>query len=254
MKPYALFLWLACVGLECLLLLRAWASAWFRKYYCFAFYIVVVFIQDLFFLVIYFFKFKYYAPVYWYGEFFSVLVGCGVCWEIFRLVLGRYPGAGHMARNLLVFALAMAFVKGLADVWSGELPWSGTAIELERNLRAIQASSLILLALLSGYYRVPIGRNVKGIFVGYGFFIATSVLTLTLRASLGNAFQAAWVFLQPFCYFAVLGIWSAALWTYEPILSSELQPRIEEDYRSLALVTRKGLRQARRFLGKAMHP
>jgi hypothetical protein len=98
------------------------------------------------------------------------------------------------------------------------------------------------------------GRNVKGIFTGYGLFIATSVVTLTLRASLGNAFQSAWVFLQPLCYTAVLGIWCRSLWNYAPVPAPQLRPKIEEDYQSLALMTRKGLLQARAFLGKSMRP
>ncbi len=254
MKPYELFLWLACVALESLLLVRGWVSEWFRKYPFFFAYLACVFIQDIFFLMIYLFHFKYYAPIYWYGEFFSLVIGCCVAWEIFRLVLGRYPGAGRMARNMLVVALIMVLTKSLGDAWNGSVPWPGTAIELERNLRAIQALSLIVLASLSAYYEIPIGRNVKGIFIGYGLFVATSVMTLTLRASLGETFQGAWIFLQPFCYAAVLSLWSAALWKYErgPLL--EGQPKIEEDYQSVARVTRKGLHQARAFLCKAMRP
>jgi hypothetical protein len=254
MKPYQLFLWLACVALESLVLLRGWASQWLSKYPFFSAYLACVFIQDIFFLVIYLFHFKYYAPIYWYGEFFSLFLGCCVAWEIFHLVLGGYPGAGRMARNVLLFTLIVVFTKGLADAWNGNVPWPSTELELERNLRAIQALSLIVLAVLSAYYKIPIGRNVKGIFGGYGLFIASSVITLTLRTSLGKTFQSAWVFLQPLCYVAVLGVWCNALWKYGH--SPQLEPRakIENDYQSIVVVTRKGLVQARSFLGKTMRP
>jgi hypothetical protein len=254
MKLYALYSWLACIGLEGLLLVRSWVSGWFRKYPFFLAYIMCVFIQDLFLLMIYFLRFKYYAPIYWYGEFFSIVIGCGVTWEVFRLVLGRYPGAGRMACNVLLFALIMVCTKGVVDAWSGSLPWPSTAIELERNLRGIQALALIVLGALSVYYAIPIGRNVKGIFIGYGLFIGTNVITLTLRASLGETFQAAWVFLQSFCYAAVLGTWCTALWKYQDNRQLESQAEIEEDYQSVVLMTRKGVIQARAFLGKAMRP
>jgi len=216
--------------------------------------VVSVFTQDVFLLVIYLFKFKYYRSLYWYGEFISIAIGCGVSWEIFRLVLGRYPGAGRMARNVLLFVIIMVCTKGLANAWNGAVAWPGTAIELERNLRAIQALSLIVLAVLSSHYAIPMVRNVKGIFVGYALFIATSVMTLTLRASLGTTFRTAWEFFQPFCYAAVLGIWCTALWSYERGPQLETQSKIEADYQSIVLVTRKGLSQARALLGKAMRP
>jgi hypothetical protein len=213
-----------------------------------------VFFQDIFLLAVYIFKFKYYTPIYWYAEFFSLLLGCGVTWEIFRLVLGPYPGAGRMARNVLLFVLIMALSKGLVGTWNGDVSWAITLVEIERNLRAVQAVSLIALALLISYYRVPLGRYAKGIFTGYGIFIATIVLTLTLRASIGRAFHGTWVFVQPACYVAALGIWCFSLWAEEhsPLVGSH--GRIEQDYQSLALATRKGLLQAREFLGKAMRP
>jgi len=99
-----------------------------------------------------------------------------------------------------------------------------------------------------------LGRYAKGIFAGYGIFIATMVMTLTLRASIGQTFEAAWVFVQPLCYVAALGIWCLSLWTEERSPVEESLPKIEEDYQSLALLTRKGLLQAREFLGKAIRP
>ncbi len=249
-----LVLWFASVALEGLLLVRGWTSGWFRKYPVFFAYLACVFIQDIVFLMIYFFHFQYYSSVYWYGECISLVMGCGVTWEIFHLVLGRFPGVGRMARNVLLFALIMVFTKVLDGAWNGSVLWPSTAIELERNLRAMQALALIVLAGLSAYYRIPIVRNVKGIFGGYAMFVATSVLTLTLRASLGKTFQTSWVFLQPFCYTAVLAIWCAALWKYDRSTALETQAKIEEDYQSLTRATRNGLVQVRAFLGKAMRP
>jgi hypothetical protein len=249
-----LFLWFAGIALESLLLMRALASGWFKRYPFFFIYLVWVFVQDLFFLAVYIFNFQDYTPLYWGAEFFSVLMGCAVSWEIFHLVLGRYPGAGRVARNVLLGALIVAIIKGLIESWTGETSWPSTAVEIERNLRAIQAVSLIVLTVLCFYYVIPIARNIKGIFAGYGLFIATSVLALTLRASLGDAFQAFWVFLQPLCYLAALAVWSRSLWRYEPAPSLELQSRIEADYQSLALATRNGLVRTRTFLGKSMRP
>jgi hypothetical protein len=159
-----------------------------------------------------------------------------------------------MARNVLLFVLIVTLSRGLVGTWNGDVPWAFTLVELERNLRAIQAVSLIVLALLITYYRIPIGRYAKGIFAGYGIFVATIVLTLTLRASIGRAFQGTWVLVQPVCYDVVLGIWCLSLWAEERSPLVESQARIEQDYQSVALLTRKGLLQAREFLGKAIRP
>jgi hypothetical protein len=253
MSSYALSFWLAGVALEGTILSRALVVGWFKKCPFFFVYLASVFVQDVFFLAVYSFKFRYYRPIYWYAEFFSLLMGCGVTWEIFRLILGRYPGAGRMARNVLATVFLVVLSKGLVGIWNGDTPWGVTFVELERNLRAVQGLSLIVLALLIAYYRVPLGRYAKGIFAGYGIFIATTVMTLTLRHSMGRAFQDAWVFMQPHCYAVCLGIWCVFLWSEEPSPVEQSHSKIEDDYQGLALLTRRSLVQAREFLGRAIH-
>ena len=61
-----------------------------------------------------------------------------------------------MARDVLLLVLIMVSTKGFGNAWNGEVPWQTAAIELERNLRAIQALSLIVLSVLTRYYAVPL--------------------------------------------------------------------------------------------------
>jgi len=251
MNFYALLLWLLGPLLEALILARGIQTGWFTKYRAFSAYVGCVLIQDVLFMGVYFLRFNDYGWIYWWGELFSVALGVGVTWGIFGLILGPYPGANRMARNVLTVVIVMTFSANLADAWRGQLLSSGTVIELERNLRVMQAVSLLVLAALAAYYKIPIGRNAKGMFAGYGIFIGTSVITLTLRSSLGESFQRAWVSAQPLCYILTLLIWSAFLWKYEPVTAVDVRPRIEKNYRLLALITRKRVLQARAFLGKA---
>jgi hypothetical protein len=251
MNFYALSLWLTGPLLEALILARGIQAGWFMRYRAFSAYVCCVLIQDVLFLGVYFLRFEDYGRIYWWGELFSVGLGVGVTWEIFGLILGPYPGARRMARNVLAIVIIMTLSANLANAWSGQLLSSGTVIELERNLRVMQALSLLVLAALAAYYKILIGRNAKGMFAGYGIFIGTSVITLTLRSSLGESFQRAWVSAQPVCYILALLIWTAFLWKYEPVPATDAHPRIEEDYKLLALVTRKRVLQARAFLGKA---
>jgi hypothetical protein len=57
-------------------------------------------------------------------------------------VLGRFPGVARMARNVLLFALIVIFIKAVDGAWRGSVPWPSTAMEFERSLRAMQVLSL----------------------------------------------------------------------------------------------------------------
>jgi hypothetical protein len=239
---------------ESVVLIRALVSNWYRQYGFFFAYLACVFFQDLIFGVIYLDAQRYYAPIYWSAEFLSIALGCGVTWEVFRRALKHCPGAGRMARSVFAFALVAAVSKIAVNVWTGISLWPGTMIELERNMRAIQAVFFVGLALLVVYYGIPIGRNLTGILFGYGVFISTSVLNLTLRAFFGSSFQAIWANLQPPCYLAVLVIWSISLWNYQEAPIPSAEPRVETDYEQLVMFTKKGFLRVRAFLGKDLLP
>jgi hypothetical protein len=66
------------------------------------------------------------------------------------------------------------------------------------------------------YYAVPIGDNLRGIALGYGLFVSTSVLNLMLRSYVGSGFQAAWGYLQPLEYLGCEIIWCVFLWWFAP--------------------------------------
>jgi len=90
--------------------------------------------------------------------------------------------------------------------------------------------------------------------LGYGLFISTSVIDLTLRLLLGDSFQKPWQYLQPIFYLAALTVWGLSLWSYQPIPSPATEPRIEADYQFLATTTRKRLFQVRAYLARAIRP
>ncbi len=255
MKFFAASLWLVGPLLESLLVSRALLQGWYKKYPMFFCYLACVLVQDLFFLSIYSFRSEYYASIYWYGQFFSLALGAGVTYEIFVLVLRAYPGAGRMARNVLALSLIIGLCKPFVDAWSGGSVLPLNMVELERNLRGVQAFSLLALAGLVAYYRIPIGRNVRGIFAGYGFFVGSSLAALTLGSSVvGEFYRHTWAALQPTCYIVVLLLWCISVWKYEPAPALAGRNKMEQDYQLLTHATRKGVLQARSFLGKAIRP
>jgi hypothetical protein len=249
----SLAIWLAGLLALALLLIRAVIGGFTRRYTLFYVYVTFVLVTSCFLVFIYFAKPSEYRHFYWYTEFPGVALGCGIVWEIYRGSLGRFPGAARMARSVLFFMLAMVLSKVLVDTWNGTVWWpTGTVVELERDLRAAQAIVLVGLVMIISFYRIPLGQNLWGMMLGYGLFIGTNVITLALRALLGDVFNNAWLYLQPLSYNAMLCVWCIALWSYKPVPVPKTEPRIEQDYHILAAATRKRLVQARTYVRKAM--
>ena len=80
----------------------------------------------------------------------------------------RIPGTARLARNVLALVFAVAVGKALAASLRGPLWWPApTTAELERNLRAVQAFAILGLVILLVAYSIPLGRNLRGIVLGY---------------------------------------------------------------------------------------
>lgn len=254
-RMFSLAVWVLGLVLEGLLLVRAILGGFFKKYPLFYLYVGWVFALSSVRLIIYLAEPAYYRVFYWYTQPFSVLVGCGLVWEVYRQALGRYPGAARMARNLFLFLLVMVLSKIMVNAWNGPVWWqAGTTAELERNMRAVQGTLLIALIIVLAHYAIPLGRNLKGMILGYVLFISTSVIDLTLRLFLGDSFQKSWQYLQPVFYLAALTVWGFTLWSYQTIPLPATASKIEADYQILATTTRKRLLQVRAYLARAIRP
>jgi hypothetical protein len=247
---------LAGILLDSLILCRAFRANLAAKYPLFYTYIACVLVFDVSRIVVY----QLVSPLpfkdfFWATQFLSLVVGYGVILEIMRKALGPYAGAERFARIcvLAVFATVFSFVtfRSLTTPdWSPATCYG----ELERDLRAVQVLVLAGVLTVVSYYRVTLGKNLKGIILGYGLYIAVSVISPALRSYIGPPFEGVWRYTQPYLYFVSQSVWAVALWNYSPNPTPEMPPRLESDYESLALKTRARLGAMRSYIGRTVRP
>lgn len=230
--------------------LQAKILATYRFFYV---YLFSTFVADLIAFILWRLNQASYQSSYWILQFITLLIGCGIILEIFRHVLSPYRGAEKFAMALGLFTFGAIFCFAIAY----RLVVSSTDrafFELERNVRTVQALFLSGILGVVSYYRIPIGKNLRGMISGYGLYIVTSLLTLAVRAYAGPKFNSSWSVIQPLSFDVSLGIWLVALW------SSHLNPApdpaipLESDYEALAARTRRALENMRSHLTKTVRP
>jgi hypothetical protein len=247
---------LAGMLLDLFILYRAFRAKFAVKYPLFYTYVACVFIVDAIRTPVYHLGSPLlFRNVFWATQFLTLVIGYGVILEVIRKALGPYAGAERFARLavLAVFAAVFSFVA--FESWASA-SWSParTYGELERDLRAVQVLVLGGVLTVVSYYRVALGKNLKGIVLGYGFFIAVSVVSPALRSFIGAPFDGVWSVAQPYLYFVSQTIWLVALWNYAPNPEPEMPLRLEFDYESLALKTKGLLAAMRSSLGRTVRP
>jgi|SRR5271154_5249588 len=246
-------IWWGTAALELTLLVRGVRGAWSPRYRIFYVYILFVLSQSLLRFAVYHYNYVRYPYVYWPTEFLAILAGCGLTFEIYRKGLAAYPGTARMARNLLAIVFVLAATKALVDASSDPRWWPiATSTDLELALRIVQAGSIGALVVLFLIYKVPFGKNLRGIVLGYGLFLAVSVIQFAFISVQGERYLAFWSYLQSIAYLLVLGIWTSHLWSYQMEPQPETTVRLELQYQRVAAATRQRLREARGYVGKAV--
>jgi len=211
-----IILW-AGVALELLMIVRAFQGGLLRRFPLFYSYLTFVLFESFVAWSLYRRLPELYSRVYWYLQWIALFLGSLVIFEIYRLALKSYPGTARIARNLLFFVFALTIAKVLVNHSLGSVYWPATTTaELERNLRIVQGFAILAIAVVLLIYSIPRNRNLNGILVGYGLFVANAIVQLSLVSHLGAWSQKLFWYTQPFAYDIVLGIWVVALWSPAP--------------------------------------
>jgi len=229
----------AGILLELMILVRALQQRLIRKYAYFYSYAVSVLLGTLLLSGVRVSRPGLYPSCYWSVQFVTLLFGYGILLEIIQHVLSPYPGAERFAR--LAGVGLLAGILCFALVYSRVAPGSShgqVVVEFERDLRTVQTLLLFSLLGVISYYGIPIGRNMKGMILGYGLYVGTSLISLAVRAYAESWLELVWVFAQSISFALSLLIWLVALWSYAPNPAPGPAVGLEEDYGALAMKTR----------------
>ena len=247
--------WWSANVVQALLLIRAARGRYLTKYPVFYTYLAYVLVESLFRLYFFYFRFDLYPTAYWSSQFVSVSIGYCVVWEIFRQALARYPGAARLARVCLVMILLPVLTEGALNTIAGTMNWQAKyAADLEEYFRVVQAALLVAIAGMVAYYAIPLGRNVKGMLMGYGSFIGLSIVFLALHKYFGNRVQPIFQHSSWISYSPALIVWCATLWSYHPNPVPVRFSDMDDDYQHRSEETSRLLGATRSSLGPLVRP
>ena len=164
----SLSIWLVSIALELLLVVRGFRQNLIRRYPLFYTYISFVLFADLLFFATHLPQnSRSYLYMYWISEFLSLVLGCLVFFEFYRVALSPYQGTARMARALLAILFVVAIIKTIVKTLSVPEWWqNATPAQVEGLLRVCQLLAILALTALFLFYSIPFGKNLRGILIG----------------------------------------------------------------------------------------
>lgn len=219
--------------LQIVLVTRSAVNGSFVKYPLFFFPLVSSLIGTVTLLVVFRIDLPAYAQWYWCAEFVTLALCCGSCPEILRHGCAHNRATRRFALAVNA-SLAVSICLFMAIFLTGAGDWSRSKYfyALERDFRGAEA--LIYAAMVAGilYFGIPLGRNLKSILLGYGLYIGSSLLLLSMTVQFPHYFGRGWNPVPALCYGASLVIYLVGLWNYDPPPqpehATELAARVRE--------------------------
>jgi len=247
--------WWATIALETLLLVRSAQQRLARKFPIFYFYLACVLSVDLLRFYCYKLQPSFYQKFYWYTEFLSVVIGYGVILEIYKRSLENHPGVARLAQKVLLLVLLVTLAEVVAATFSSPSgSWAYATAKLGRDLRYVEVTLWVVMLGVFSRYRIRAGRNLEGLILGYGFFIAISVVNLVFVFQPGNRFAPLARKLPSVAYLITLAIWCGTLWSSHPDPVPPAENQIERDYKVLVTQTRTTLARVITHLVRSVRP
>jgi hypothetical protein len=218
-------IWVLGIFLEGLLLFRSWRARHFLKFPFFFSYVGFVLVQSVIRYCVNKFYPAQYANFYWCTEFVGVVAGCAVVLDFYRIALAEFLGVAKLARSVLLSAFVATFVRVLLTSGQGTFSWSPIqTILLARDVRFVAIVAIFSLLVLVLYYAIPLGRNLRGMILGYGLFLGISVINLSFFGRFGEEVQTVASFIQTSAYLLALFLWTISLWCYSPRRAAARKP------------------------------
>jgi hypothetical protein len=238
--------WILCIATEVTLLARTIRTGLLRTFPIFYGYIACVLAKDVLSVPIYRHASSVYPIFYYAAELVLAAIGYGVLSEIYSRSLKAYAGVSRFFRLLLVVAFLIAVARVSIGAFAAEPLSFGRAVaELEQLLRQLQAALLCCLFALFMYYKIPTGKNLRGIITGYSLLVSTDVIMMTFAFNASAGFGALMRQAEPAFYLISLFVWMASLWSVQEDGPPVLPCRIEQDYERLAALATMVLLRAR---------
>ena len=197
--------------MEGVILVRSIQCKSLAKYSLFYAYIVSLLAKSLSFLVAYMATPTLFLRLYWPLASISSVLGCGVILEIIRHMFVGQVSLGRLARRGAAIVFGMIFLE--VSILAILLRWNPALYQahLETDLSLAQAVGLMSIIALTGHYSIEVGKNIKGVIVGFGVYLGASLISMPLRVFFGGQFSPAWRVIQISAYLTALVIWAVSL-------------------------------------------
>ena len=194
---------------------RGGSLSLFPLFFCYISYLLM---SGLFLLVVLSIRPAAYPGIFWYHFMITLVVEFAVLVEISDHIFNPYPAVRHLGR-LLAICISAIFLFYIVPSLTGHESSSSTILDFVKRTAVTKTAIIISLLAAARYYRLPLGKNVGGLMIGFCAYLAINVANFACAEKYGRALYGdIFGVVGPLSCHVALLIWTVAMWRYEPVL------------------------------------
>lgn len=164
------------------------------------------------------YKPAWFPVAYWRIETVALFLQFLINWEFYRGIFWRSTLRELAWKVLLVVELGLLpaiLALGWSQASSVPVPHLPLSPVIEQYTSFAQALLLLATAAIASYYRMPLGKNLRGLGLGFGVYLLLRVVNFATVQAFPR-FRDYWRLLTPMTFIGMLAIWLWAFWQFAP--------------------------------------
>lgn len=180
--------WVVSIGLLAILAVVLVARRIWQRFPLFTAYVVMDFLQSV---ILYGLRHqpKAYMYTYWPSELFTIFLGLGVVYEVFKNIFASYTALRKLATTLFQVAVIALVIVGCIVMYmhspvAGNRYLAAFAV-VEEGIRIVEVGLLLSLFMFATAFGLHWRQSIFGMALGLGVFTTVALAAITLRAHVG---------------------------------------------------------------------
>jgi hypothetical protein len=225
MAAHSLTIAVVSLLLEATLILRARQGRFLSAFPLFYSYIAFIFLGTPFVLLIYWVWPEHHASAFWFRFMITLVAEFAVLMEISDHVFAPYAAVRQLGRFLTIAICALFFVFYILPPLLESRPSDVAIMELVKRSSLTKGLIIIVLLAAARYSRLPVGRNVAGIMLGFAIYLGINAANFALLEKYGaELYDPTFGVVGPLSFTLGALVWTVTMWRYEPALAKARKP------------------------------
>lgn len=171
----------------------------------------------------YLFAPSYYVTFFWVRFLIIILAEFAVLVEVSDQIFAPYPAIRQVGCFLTMCICGAFLFAYVIPPFAASQPPDFPIHDLIKTTSLVKGVIIIALLGAARYFRLPLGRNISGIILGFSLYLGINFANFAVREKFGPAlYGRTFSIIGPVSYILCMLVWTVALWRAE---STALCPR-----------------------------